>query len=97
VAAKQMADGKKNPALLGEGSSQIADNYLQQHPVNFTCDGRNRIQTFVIDKLEPAPWDPQTLLGKGALTRGFAWIQFCLTEEAEQGEFIYATRWSRVV
>jgi hypothetical protein len=42
VSVKQTADGQPDPALRQEGSSGIANAWLQTHPtpgVGFTCDG----------------------------------------------------------
>ena len=93
VSAKQMADGSRDPRLTGEGSSAIADTYLQQHPTTLVCDGRNHVQTFTIDKTEPGFPDPNVLVGKGLLRKGSAWVQFCMISEHA---FVYPTRWAQV-
>lgn len=92
VSAKQMADGERDPNLLLEGSSSYADNYLQQHPVTLDCDGKSHVQSFTIDQTEVAPWNGQ-VQGHGALVKGQAWVQFCMTSE---NFFVYPTRWVEV-
>ena len=90
VSAKQMADGRRDAALMEEGSSRHADAYLQQHPRTLDCDGRNHVQSFTIDKTEVTPWGRA---GHGALRKGQAWVQFCLYTEAGA---ISESRWSEV-
>jgi hypothetical protein len=92
VSAKQMADGQRDPALLAEGSSEYADSWLQQHPETLTCDGRNHVQSFTIDKTEFSPW-LGGLVGKGTLRKGQAFVQFCMTSE---NAFVYPNRWAEV-
>jgi hypothetical protein len=45
VSAMQMNDGLRDPALLEEGSSAHADNWLQQRPQTLVCDGKNHAQS----------------------------------------------------
>ena len=94
VSAKQMNSGSRDPALELEGSSAYADSYLQQHPTTLNCDGRLHVQAFTVDKTEVVPWSPDPV-GKGALGRGWAWVQFCMT--TEDGGLTYPTRWARVL
>lgn len=75
VSAKQSADGKRDPRLEQEGSSQIAAAWLQNHPTTFTCDGKWHTGTFQVDTF--------TEFGFGALQRGVAWVQFCLVVNEE--------------
>lgn len=92
VSAKQMDDGRRDSALLEEGSSAYADNWLQQHPQTLICDGRNHVQSFTIDKTEVTPWSPDPI-GKGSLRRGQAYVQFCMISE---NGMVYPTRWVTV-
>lgn len=85
ISAKQSADGRYDPALMEEGSSQVSAAWLQSHPVNFTCDGRTHTQTFTIDTVEQ---------GFGTLQRGVAWAQFCLIGE---NIFIFKGQWVAVI
>jgi hypothetical protein len=85
ISAKQSADGRYDPALMGEGSSEVSAAWLQSHPVNFTCDGRSHTQSFVIDTSEQ---------GFGTLQRGVAWAQFCLIGE---NTFIFKGQWVAVI
>jgi hypothetical protein len=91
VSAKQSANGRQDRRLEGEGSSAIAAAWLQDHPATGVCDGRWRTQTFAIDNEEETPWGT---LGFGALRKGVAWVQFCVT--GEQGLLVNATRWAAV-
>jgi hypothetical protein len=92
VSAKQMDDGERDAALLQEGSSEYADNWLQQHPESLQCDGRNHVQSFTIDKTEYSPWFGG-YVGHGSLRKGQAFVQFCMTSE---NAFIYPNRWVEV-
>jgi hypothetical protein len=92
VSAKQMNDGRRDPALLEEGSSAYADNYLQQHPQTLVCDGKNHVQSFTIDKTELTPWSPDPI-GKGSLRKGQAYVQFCMISE---NAFVSQNRWTIV-
>jgi hypothetical protein len=84
VSVKQVASGKKDPALQEEGSSAISSAWLQRHPApdaEFTCDGATHTGTFSIDA-------GLTEYGFGELTQGHAYVQFCLTgpETGPNGE-----------
>jgi hypothetical protein len=90
VSAKQSATGERDPLLTGEGSSQYAAAWLQNHP-SLDCDGRNHVESFVIDNY--------TEYGFGRLQKGQAWIQFCLTRGETEEDFqliAYPTRWAVV-
>ena len=54
------------------------------------CDGRTRAQTITID-VTNAPWGSWD-----ALQPGMAWVQWCIVEGAEEGEFISDQRWVAV-
>jgi hypothetical protein len=103
ISAKQTADGRKDPALLQEGSSGAATNWMDSNvwgefgpvsdPGAFRCDGRSHTGTFTIATAS-APWGSW-----GALETGKAWVQFCLaemTEEGEEGEAVTGARWVQV-
>ncbi len=79
VSAKQVADGSRDPRLQQEGSSQIAAVWSDSHRNQVTCDGRTRLQVFTVDQQEPVfgTDDPKSTV-YGPLTRGWAWVQFCL-------------------
>lgn len=89
VSAKQMNDGERDAALLDEGSSEHADNWLQQHPTTLQCDGKNHVQSFTIDKTEFSPWFGG-YVGKGSLRKGQAWVQFCMISD---NSFVSENRW----
>jgi hypothetical protein len=105
VSVKQMADGKRDPRFTpeAEGTSAIADTYVQTHPVDaLDCDGRTHVDKFVVDQTEPAmDWStgqpvpiPGKFVGKGTLVKGDAWVQFCVT--TEQGVVAYPVGWVKV-
>ena len=71
---KQNASGTHDPALEQEGSSAVANTWLQSHPVDFTCDGHRHVQRFTIDTVEQ---------GFGQAVRGEGWVQFCLIDFAD--------------
>lgn len=104
VSAKQTADADRDPALEGEGSSGAAANWMDTNvwgsmgPVSsgdaqLDCDGRKHTDTFTIST-SSAPWGSW-----GALERGLAWVQFCITpsEGEPSQEFVTAQRWVTVV
>ena len=91
VSAKQSESGEQDEALEGEGSSQIAAAWLQDHPSEFTCNGKPQTDRFEINT-EPEP--EFGVEGFGELKRGWAWVQFCLI--GENGEFISESRWVKV-
>ena len=90
VSAKQVASGKKDARLAAEGSSQIASAWWQSHRNAFTCDGKSHTDTFTIDTVEPG--------SKGALKKGHAWVQFCVTDGASgpEGLILSATKFVHV-
>jgi hypothetical protein len=71
---KENASGTHDPALEQEGSSAVANTWLQSHPVDFRCDGHRHVQRFTIDTLEQ---------GFGDAVRGEGWVQFCLIDFAD--------------
>src|SRR3954451_18960854 len=46
VSLKQNATGTVDPALAEEGSSGVADAWIQSHPVDFVCDSKWHEQKF---------------------------------------------------
>ncbi len=105
ISAKQMAGGKRHAGLEQENSSGLADNWMDSNvwgqgppksdPGDFTCDGRSHTGTFTI-ATSSAPWGSW-----GALEKGQAWVQFCLSEmtdegEEGEGEAITGARWVQV-
>ena len=88
VSAKQSASGAKDRVLEGEGSSAAAAGWLQNHPGNFTCDGKSHVGTFVVDNY--------TEYGKGPLRRGVAWVQFCVVSEATEALILSESEWVKV-
>jgi hypothetical protein len=87
VSAKQAPGGRYDARLTQEGSSRFSAAWLQSHPVNFTCDGLRRSQSFPIDTEEQ---------GFGTLVRGVAYVQFCLVS-ADDELLISETRWVAVI
>ncbi len=105
VSAKQTADGSVDPALEAEGGSSAAAAWMDTNdwmtvgedtfPVSsgdeqLVCDGRTHLQSVTID-VPNAPWGSWD-----ALQAGMAWVQWCIVEEAENGEFVSDQRWVRV-
>jgi hypothetical protein len=75
VSLKQNADATQDPLLEQEGSSAVATTWVQSHPVDFVCDGRQHVQSFTIDTLEQ---------GFGEAIKGEGWVQFCLIDFADE-------------
>jgi hypothetical protein len=73
VSVKQMPDGLPDPALKQEGSSAIANAWLERHPApsEFTCDGTWHTGTWRIDSFSE--------YGFGHLVPGQVYAQFCWT------------------
>lgn len=84
VSAKQVASRRRDPILEQEGSSAASAAWLESHPMQFTCDGTKRTETFVIHANEQ---------GFGKLEKGMAWVQFCLIG---QNTFLSENRWTHV-
>jgi hypothetical protein len=88
VSVKQASGGRPDPALRGEGSSQVANAWVQAHPIpgeDFSCDGEWHTQTFMVDTQKQ---------GFGELGEGQAWVQFCLF--GGDGQFASAQRFAAV-
>jgi hypothetical protein len=82
VSVKQAADGSADPALTGDGSGfgGIADIWVQSHPADLVCDGKNHVQVFQVDTTE---------VGYGELVRGQGYVQFCLTSEVNEDLLVF--------
>ena len=81
VSVKQAEDGSADPALLeeGSGSGNVAATWLQSHPAEVECDGRNHVQVFEVNTLEELPEEfGGGTVGYGELVRGEGYVQFCL-------------------
>jgi hypothetical protein len=103
VSAKQTASGRRDPALEQENSSAAAANWMDTNvwgsgppfstgDAQLRCDGRKRTDTFTI-RTSSAPWGSW-----GALKKGMAWVQFCITPSPGQNSQEFATdqRWVTV-
>ena len=105
VSAKQTADGSVDPALEDEGSGSAAAAWMDTNdwvteggdtfPISsgdeqLVCDGRTHSQRVTID-VTNAPWGSWD-----ALQTGMAWVQWCIVEGPENGEFISDQRWVSV-
>ena len=105
VSAKQTADGSIDEALESEGSSGAAAAWMDTNdwvtvgevtfPISsgdeqLVCDGRTHSQSITID-VTNAPWGSWD-----ALQPGEAWVQWCIVEDAPNGEFISDQRWVTV-
>jgi hypothetical protein len=89
VSAKQTGEGRPDPALRDEASSQAAAAWIQAHPLGeFTCDGAWHTDTFRIS----TDFDPVNGGGFGELQTGQVWVQFCLFDG--QGNFVSESRWA---
>jgi hypothetical protein len=91
VSAKQTANGKKDAALKGEGSSRLAATWWQSHRDYYRCDNHTNTSIFYIDKLEEG--------SKGKLRKGVAWVQFCVTTgetPADSKLIVVKVGWVRV-
>jgi hypothetical protein len=105
VSAKQSTDGSIDKALEEEGSSGAATAWMDTNdwvtvgeetfPISsgdqqLVCDGRTHSQSITID-VTNAPWGFWD-----ALQPGQAWVQWCIVEDAENGEFVSDQRWVTV-
>jgi hypothetical protein len=82
VSVKQVAGGKPDSRLKGEGSSHLTQDggaWLFRHPApsTFTCDGTWHTGTWRIDSNHSAPDDPDGYGGWGSLVPGQVYVQFC--------------------
>jgi hypothetical protein len=83
VSVKQNDARTADPALAEEGSGGLgaATTWLDSHRNPVTCDGRWHTEVFTIDQAEPN-WNGGGVK-PGALAKGDAWVQFCLTSGDE--------------
>ena len=97
VSVKQNASATADDALTTEGSGfgHVSTTWVQSHPVNVRCDGKNHVQDFRVDTTEVlAPEDGGGTVGYGALKRGQGYVQFCLF--AGDGAFIFDMQFQSV-
>lgn len=103
VSAKQTTDGFRDEAITREGAGfgapgvAPAPTWLQSHPTTFRCDGKWHTQKFTIDKTEIG-FNGQPI-GRGALVKGWAYVQFCLIKGGEAGPpqyFLVDQDWKKV-
>jgi hypothetical protein len=81
VSVKQVAGGKPDSRLKGEGSSGLTlagGAWLFRHPApsEFTCDGMWHTGTWKISSYHPSG-DPDSYGGWGSLVTGQVYVQFC--------------------
>jgi hypothetical protein len=83
VSVKQIAGGKPDSRLKGNGSSELTMDggaWLFRHPgpSEMTCDGAWHTGTWKISSVHGAyPEDPDGYGGWGALVPGQVYVQFC--------------------
>jgi hypothetical protein len=76
VSVKQNDAATFDPAVASEesGGNRIATRWEDSHRNPINCDGKTHVQRFAVDQLE----------GKqsyNTLTKGKAWVQFCLFDD----------------
>jgi hypothetical protein len=77
VSLKQSASGRRDNRIKKEGSGggKVAATWLDSHREVAICDGRKRSAQFYVDKAEPGKY--------GKLRNGWAWLQFCVTDQTD--------------
>ena len=87
VSVKQNDDRTADPALASEGSGGLgqATTWLDSHRNPVTCDGKWHADRFTVDQVEPN-WNGGGVK-PGALAKGEAWVQFCLTSGDESNGY----------
>jgi len=96
VSVKQVAGGKPDSRLKGEGSSGLTLDggaWLFRHPAQstFTCDGTWHTGTWRIDSNHSGPndpvqgFDPDFYGGWGSLVPGMVYVQFCWDSPNDDG------------
>ena len=92
------AHGCDPPArVTGSGFGGIATTWVQSHPYDLQCDGKNHVQVFRVDTAEVIP--PEFgggTVGYGELIRGEGYVQFCLTSGANEERFIADMNFQKV-
>jgi hypothetical protein len=91
VSVKQDASATANPALTQEGSGfgHISTTWVQSHPADLQCDGKNHVQVFEVNTTEQVPVEfGGGTVGYGQLVRGQGYVQFCLTSSTNESLFI---------
>jgi hypothetical protein len=92
VSVKQNDAGTVDAAVSGDGSGfgGIATRWSDSHRNDIRCDGKNHVERFTVDQLEP----------KGAtykaLIKGDAWVQFCLFDDTTPEEPVSSMVWAHV-
>jgi hypothetical protein len=77
VSVKQNDAGTVDSTVAGEGSGfgGIATRWADSHRNDINCDGKNHVERFTVDQLEPKGATYKTLI------KGDAWVQFCLFDD----------------
>jgi hypothetical protein len=99
VSVKENATATVDPALTQEGSGfgHVSTTWVQSHPADLQCDGKNHVQTFRVDTTEQIP--PEFgggTVGYGELHRGEGYVQFCLTSSSNENLFIADMNFQKV-
>lgn len=94
VSVKQNASATVDQALTDEGTGfgHVSTTWVQSHPVDVQCDGKNHVQVFQVDTTEPD--EGGDTVGYGALKRGQGYVQFCLF--GGDGTFIFDMQFQSV-
>ncbi|HEY3671304.1 MAG TPA: hypothetical protein VGN51_10250 [Acidimicrobiia bacterium] len=76
VSVKQNDAGKVDPAIAaeGSGSSGTATRWEDSHRNAINCNGKTHTARFTVDQVEGKT-------GYKTLTKGMAWVQFCLFDD----------------
>ena len=100
VSVKQNEAGTVDPDVAGEGSGfgGIAARWEDSHRNPVDCDGKTHTERFAVDQLEGKAGGWETL------TKGSAWVQFCLFDdttpkgdgETDFGEPVSSMVWAHV-
>jgi hypothetical protein len=91
VSVKQNDAGTVDPEVAGEGSGYggIAARWEDSHRNPITCDGKTHTERFTVDQVEDkAEWQ--------TLTKGAAWVQFCLFDDTTPFEPVSSMVWTQV-
>ena len=99
VSVKQNDKGKVDPAIAaeGSGSSGTATRWEDSHRNAIKCDGKTHTERFTVDQVEGKS-------GYKTLTKGSAWVQFCLFDDTtpkgdgvtDFGQPVSSMVWARV-
>ena len=98
VSVKQNASATVDSALTTEGSGfeHVSTTWVQSHPIDVRCDGKNHVQVFRVDTTEVIPPEEGGggTVGYGALGRGQGYVQFCLF--GGDGAFVFDMQFQSV-